>query len=65
MDQTDLIDEYGFIDEFLNFIWLEKNLSKNTLDAYRRDLTKTERWLRRNTKSLITASSIDLHQYLE
>ena len=57
--------ESDHIDEFLNFIWVESNLSKNTVDAYRRELTKTERWLRRNTKRLITAASIDLHQYLD
>ena len=56
--------ESDHIDEFLNFIWLEKSLSKNTLDAYRRDLMKTERWLRGNSKSLISASSIDLQQYM-
>ena len=34
------------IDEFIDALWLEEGLSKNTLAAYRRDLTLYDRWLR-------------------
>ena len=33
------------IDEFMDALWLEDGLSRNTLDAYRRDLTKYADWL--------------------
>ncbi|MDO8719275.1 MAG: site-specific integrase, partial [Polaromonas sp.] len=33
------------IDGFVDAVWLEDGLSKNTLEAYRRDLTLYARWL--------------------
>ena len=33
------------IDAFLDTVWLEDGLSKNTLDAYRRDLSLYAGWL--------------------
>jgi len=33
------------IDDFIDALWLEEGLSKNTLAAYRRDLTLLARWL--------------------
>jgi integrase/recombinase XerD len=35
----------GQIDAFIDGLWLEEGLSKNTLEAYRRDLTQYLRWL--------------------
>lgn len=35
----------SFIDEFCDTIWLEDGLSKNTLEAYRRDLESFAGWL--------------------
>ena len=64
MNHRDQENEYDDIDDFLQAIWLQKNLSDNTLAAYRRDLIKTERWLRENSKNLVSASGIDLHQYM-
>ena len=58
MNHRDQENEYDDIDDFLQAIWLQK-LSDNTLAAYRRDLIKTERWLRGNSKNLISASGID------
>lgn len=39
---------HSFIDEFCDTVWLEDGLSKNTLDAYRRDLLLFARWLEKN-----------------
>tara|TARA_S200000501_G_scaffold307257_1_gene296338 strand:+ start:2281 stop:3186 length:906 start_codon:yes stop_codon:yes gene_type:complete len=64
MSLRDQKNEFDDIDHFLEVIWLQKSLSDNTLAAYRRDLIKTERWLRRNSKSLVSASGVDLHQYM-
>ncbi len=33
------------IDAFIDALWLEEGLSKNTLSAYRRDLSLLARWL--------------------
>ncbi|RYF32955.1 MAG: site-specific tyrosine recombinase XerD, partial [Comamonadaceae bacterium] len=33
------------IDAFIDALWLEEGLSRNTLAAYRRDLTLYLRWL--------------------
>jgi integrase/recombinase XerD len=35
----------GHIDAFIDGLWLEEGLSKNTLEAYRRDLAQYLRWL--------------------
>ena len=52
------------IDEFIDALWLEDGLSKNTLAAYRRDLTLLADWLDREAgRSLIDASETDLRQY--
>jgi integrase/recombinase XerD len=52
------------IDAFCDALWLEHGLSRNTLDAYRRDLRLFCEWLAqtRNT-SLDTASEVDLNAY--
>ena len=33
------------IDRFLDSLWLEKGLSRNTLESYRRDLKAYSGWL--------------------
>ncbi len=38
----------SFVDEFCDTVWLEDGLSKNTLDAYRRDLLVFVHWLEKN-----------------
>ncbi len=50
------------ISEFLQHLWLEKGLSKNTRDAYRRDLQLFQQWL--NGKSLISATEDNLKNFL-
>ena len=64
MNHLDQEHKYDDIDDFLQAMWLQKNLSDNTLAAYRRDLVKTQRWLLGNSKDLVSASGIDLHQYM-
>lgn len=56
-DQT-LIE--GFIDN----LWLEKGLSNNTLEAYRRDLIAFAAWLDTRSKTLTTVRREDLLAYL-
>jgi len=51
------------IDEFIDALWLEEGLSKNTLAAYRRDLTLYDRWLAASGKALNKTAVDDLHRY--
>lgn len=52
------------IDAFLQMMAAERNASKNTLDAYRRDLHDAEIFLERKRKNLGNATSDDLRPYL-
>lgn len=52
------------IDEFCDTLWLEDGLAKNTLDAYRRDLSLFAVWLQRASgKPLLQALPEDLNAY--
>ncbi len=37
--------DLALIEQFLDALWLERNLAENTLSAYRRDLTMLVEWL--------------------
>lgn len=53
------------IERFLDALWMEKGLSDNTLESYRRDLRQFSEWLQRQgVKSLLLASADDLMRYL-
>ena len=39
---ADVEQDLARIEQFLDALWLEKNLAENTLSAYRRDLTMLE-----------------------
>ncbi len=51
------------IDEFIDALWLEEGLSRNTLAAYRRDLTLYGRWLHARGRALEDTTEADLHGY--
>ncbi|TFZ04241.1 site-specific tyrosine recombinase XerD [Ramlibacter rhizophilus] len=51
------------IDAFIDALWLEEGLSKNTLAAYRRDLTLYDRWLQSQGRSLAASTEAELHGY--
>ncbi|HJV53916.1 MAG TPA: site-specific tyrosine recombinase XerD [Noviherbaspirillum sp.] len=56
--------DQGAIDEFCDTLWLEDGLAKNTLDAYRRDLTLFAEWLaQEGGKSLYAVRTEDLNAY--
>lgn len=55
------------VTEFLDSLWLEKGLSKNTLESYSRDLRAFETWLAEsssNGRELESVRREDLLQYL-
>src|SRR3954470_114799 len=51
------------IDAFIDALWLEEGLSRNTLAAYRRDLALYARWLGERGLRLPASSEADLHGY--
>lgn len=52
------------IDSFLDALWSEVGLSRNTLAAYGRDLKAFAFWLEKRNLGLLEASSIDLQEYI-
>ena len=51
------------IDAFIDALWLEEGLSKNTLSAYRRDLTLYAAWLQEQGRGLTATVEADLNGY--
>jgi integrase/recombinase XerD len=51
------------IDTFIDALWLEDGLSKNTLAAYRRDLTLFSAWLAARGGALLQVSQDDINSY--
>lgn len=51
------------IDAFIDALWLEEGLSKNTLTAYRRDLTLYAAWLQGRERLLVDTIENDLNGY--
>ena len=49
------------IDAFIDALWLEDGLSKNTLEAYRRDMTALAQWL--GERTLVETTEAQLHAY--
>ena len=72
-ESTELNDD-GQIDTFIDHLWLEDGLAKNTLESYRADLSQFNVWLglskKDNNKSelltghLLEANQADIQQYL-
>ncbi|HSI88490.1 MAG TPA: site-specific integrase, partial [Pyrinomonadaceae bacterium] len=56
--QRDLIREY------ISYIRVEKGLSKNSLEAYERDLRKLEAWTETNSIALLTLERDELREWL-
>ncbi|MDI1308639.1 MAG: site-specific tyrosine recombinase XerD [Methylotenera sp.] len=52
------------LDTFIDHLWLEDGLSKNTLESYRLDLTSFALWLTPQNKQLLTVDQADIQQYL-
>jgi integrase/recombinase XerD len=52
------------LDTFIDHLWLEDGLSKNTLESYRADLSQFDAWLGKNKSHLLEATQADIQQYL-
>ena len=51
------------VETFVDALWLEEGLSRNTLEAYRRDLTLLGAWLGGHGKNVLQANEADLNAY--
>ncbi|MFT4464694.1 MAG: site-specific tyrosine recombinase XerD [Sodalis sp. (in: enterobacteria)] len=60
MEQPDDV----IIEQFLDALWLERNLVENTLASYRLDLQALAAWLRRQQRDCLSASAVDLQAFL-
>ena len=57
-------EQYNQIDSFIDHLWLEDGLSKNTLESYRADLSQFATWLGKHNKQILATNQADIQQYL-
>lgn len=57
-------EDTALIDRYIDAVWLERGLSKHSLDAYARDLRLLAMHLQQHAKRLLTAEHADLVGYL-
>lgn len=58
------LDHRQLLDAYLDQLWLEKGLSRNTLESYGRDLRFFAAWLESQGRGLLLADRSDLLNYL-
>lgn len=56
--------EQALMERFLDALWMECGLSRNTLSAYRQDLLALAAWLAGQGRGLLDADRVDLQRYL-
>ena len=65
LNKAQLEKDEGFIEQFLDAIWMEQGLSQNTLNAYQTDLKGLSKWSASgNAGALISLDKADLQAYL-
>ncbi|QBH95510.1 site-specific tyrosine recombinase XerD [Limnobaculum zhutongyuii] len=57
-------DNTILIEQFLDALWLERNLAENTLASYRLDLRALSEWLHAHDLTLENAQALDLQSFL-
>ena len=63
-EQTLTLTDSAELDVFIDHLWLEDGLAKNTLESYRLDLSAFSVWLNKQNKQLLTVDQADIQQYL-
>ena len=58
------MQDSDLIEQFLDALWLERNLAQNTLASYRQDLQTLTAWLQHHNLTLLTLQALDLQQFL-
>jgi integrase/recombinase XerD len=56
--------QQALLDRFIDHLWLEDGLARNTLESYRRDLTQFGEWLAERKRPLQQVVLEDLQDYL-
>jgi len=64
MGNNILDDNVRLYERYLDSLWLEKGLSKNTLASYRNDLNQLAEWSAKNNKSLESIAKEDIQTFL-
>ncbi|MEQ9860648.1 site-specific tyrosine recombinase XerD [Pectobacterium cacticida] len=54
----------ALVEQFLDALWLERNLAENTLASYRQDLRALVDWLAHHDNDVLHAQAIDLQSFL-
>ena len=58
-------EDLSLIESFADALWMERGLSRNTLQAYQSDLRKLARWLEKNSRSgLLSVQRTELLAFL-
>jgi integrase/recombinase XerD len=52
------------VKEYLSYLQVEKGLAKNSLESYKRDLSKIQIWVEKNSFDLINLNRQDLREFL-
>ncbi|HDY8179793.1 TPA: site-specific tyrosine recombinase XerD [Vibrio vulnificus] len=65
MQQTASVNmqDFGYVEQFLDAMWMERGLAENTLASYRNDLMKLLQWMEANHYRLDFISLAGLQQY--
>ena len=63
MKESNVIDSPAYLQPFLDSLWLESGLSKNTVEAYQRDLLSFAAWLSKDEITLSSATREDILRY--
>jgi integrase/recombinase XerD len=65
LELTPVPADMQLIVEYLDAIWMEKGLSDNTQESYRRDLAQFALWLNQQGQQLISADVAQVQDYLD
>lgn len=65
LELTPVPADAQLINEYLDAIWMEKGLSDNTQESYRRDLAQFSVWLNQQDQQLIGADAALVQDYLD
>ena len=64
MAEIDQVKNPSELDTFIDHLWLEDGLSKNTLESYRADLSQFHTWLITQQRDLLSVNQADIQHYL-
>jgi len=58
------VQDSDLTEQFLDALWIERNLAQNTLSSYRQDLQTLTGWLVHHQLTLLSVTPLDLQQFL-